>query len=83
MCKQMVVRRNGANFSQCSVTWGGFPWDKFSGCHRVRFWLLLCFFLMEEVEEKEKKTGREKTLLGRRVSWGWTCLAGCAAGCNC
>jgi hypothetical protein len=30
-----VAGRNGTNFSQCSVAWGGFPWASGSGCHRV------------------------------------------------
>jgi hypothetical protein len=30
-----AVGRNGANFSQCSVAWGGFLQASSSGCHRI------------------------------------------------
>jgi hypothetical protein len=30
--KPVVVGRNGANFSQCSIVWGSFPLAKGSGC---------------------------------------------------
>jgi hypothetical protein len=67
----VVAGRNGAIFSQCSTAWGGFPWARGSGCRRVRFWLVLCFCLMEEGEEKgKKKKRREKLLWERKVSWG-------------
>jgi hypothetical protein len=33
--KLVAVGRNGTNFSQCSVAWGGFPQAMGSGCHRV------------------------------------------------
>jgi hypothetical protein len=31
----VVAGRNGTNFSQFSVLWGGFPWARGSGCHGV------------------------------------------------
>jgi hypothetical protein len=30
-----MAKRNGANFSQCNVAWGDFPWARGSGCCRV------------------------------------------------
>jgi hypothetical protein len=30
-----AVGKNCANFSECSVVWGGFPWARGSGCHSV------------------------------------------------
>jgi hypothetical protein len=27
-----VAVRNGIKFSECNVVWGGFPWDRGSGC---------------------------------------------------
>jgi hypothetical protein len=69
----VAAARNGA-FSHCSVVWGGFPRARVSGRHRVCFWLMLYFCLMEE-EEKERK---KKSPWGRRVSPGldlpcWLC----------
>jgi hypothetical protein len=32
-----VAGRNGINFSQCSLSWGGFPQARGSGCCRVQF----------------------------------------------
>jgi hypothetical protein len=48
---------------------------------KVQFWLVLYFYLMEE-EEKERKK-KKKSPWGRRVSLGWTCLAGSAVGHSC
>jgi hypothetical protein len=32
---EAVAGRNGANFSQCNMVWGGFPWVRDLGCCRV------------------------------------------------
>jgi hypothetical protein len=34
-------------------------------------------------EKRKKKKRREKPSCGRRVSWDWTYLAGCAVGHSC
>jgi hypothetical protein len=55
------------------------------GVQDVRVWfrLMLCFCLMEEGEEKEKKKGERSHLGGRGFPQGWTSLAGCILGCSC
>jgi hypothetical protein len=30
----VAASRNGTEFSQCSVAWGGFPWARGSGCEK-------------------------------------------------
>jgi hypothetical protein len=78
----VVAGRNVTNFSQCSMVWRGFPQARGSGCHRVWFWLMLCLWLDGRRRREGKKKIKEKCP-GVGVSWGQTCLAGCAAGWNC
>jgi hypothetical protein len=41
----VVLRRNGAHFSQCNMAWGGFPCARGSGCHS--FILVDAVFLID------------------------------------
>jgi hypothetical protein len=61
--ESVVAGRNGANFSQHSVVWGGFPQTKASECPRIWFLLMLCLQLDGRREVKKKKRPRK--------GWGW------------